>query len=229
MARFTNTVLIKLAQSNTTVRRDMENKTKEAIKRMEEKSSTVIQRTIEVILNWVTKLLAAQKKQDFRPRDNELTGSHSGPGYLESLQTPTCAAICTFLDRTLHTTSQALDGHNLEMFSTELSVCVRDLLFEHFKKFQVDATGGLMVTKDISRYTSTLKEWPARKEVDTSLEILSEIENLFIIGPEALKERSRTLQTGGLGRGLERADFRAFVSRRDDAGSVGIQSVLAGL
>jgi len=229
MARFTNTVLIRLAQSNTTVRRDMENKTKEAIKRMEEKSSSIIQRTVDVALNWVTKLLAAQKKQDFRPRDNELGSGHSGPSYLESLQTPTCAAICTFLDRTLHQTSQALDGHNLEVFSSEVAVCICDLLFEHFKKFQVNATGGLMVTKDMSRYVSTLKEWPMRKDVEGSLEVLSEIGNLFIIGPEALRERSRTLQTGGMGKGLERADFKAFVSKRDDAGSVGIQSVLAGL
>jgi hypothetical protein len=86
-----------------------------------------------------------------------------------------------------------------------------------------------MVTKDMSRYISTLKEWPMRKEVEGSLEVLSEIGNLFIIGPEALRERSRTLQTGGMGKGLERTDFRAFVARRDDAGSVGIQSVLAGL
>lgn len=229
MARFTNTVLIRLAQSNTTVRRDMEGKTKEAIKRMEEKSSSIIQRTIDVLLNWITKLLAAQRKTDFRPRDNELVGGHSGPSYLESLQTPTCASICTFLDRTLLITSQALDGHNLEVFSSELAVCTRDLLFEHFKKFQVNATGGLMVTKDLSRYVSTLKQWPMRKEAEGSLEVLSEIGNLFIIGPEALRERSRTVQTGGMGKGLGRTDFRAFVSRRDDAGSVGVQSVLAGL
>ena len=229
MTRFTNTVLIRLAQSNTTVRRDMEGKTKEAIKRMEEKSSSVIQRTIDVVLNWATKLLGAQRKTDFRPKDSDLGGGSSGPGYLESLQTPTCASICVFLDRTLSVASQALDGHNLEAFGSELAICIRDLLFEHFKKFQVNATGGLMVTKDISKYVATLKEWPIKKEVDSSLEVLSEIGNLFIIGPEALKERSRNVQTGGKGKGMERADLRAFVLKRDDAGSVGVQSVLAGL
>jgi hypothetical protein len=229
MARFTNTVLIRLAQSNTTVRRDMESKTKDAIRRMEEKSSSIIQRTIDVVMNWITKLLASQRKADFRPKDNELDGGHLGPGYLESLSTSTCASICTFLNRTLSVTSQALDGHNLEVFSSELAICIRDLLFEHFKKFQVNATGGLMVTKDISKYVSTLKEWPMSKEVDSSLEVLSEIGNLFIIGPEALRERSRIIPTGTKGKGLERADLRAFVSKRDDAASVGIQSVLAGL
>jgi hypothetical protein len=221
MARFINTVLIRLAQSNTTVRRDMESKTKEAIKRMEEKSSSIIQRTIDVILNWVTKLLARQQKTDFRPRDNEIG---------ESLQTAACASICTFLNRTLQTISQALDGPNLETFGSELAISIRDLLVEHFKKFQVSAMGGLMVTKDMAKYVATLKEWPARKEITGSLDVLSEIGNLFIIGPEALKERARNIQTAGnKGKGLERQDLRAFVSRRDDAASVGIQSVLAVL
>jgi hypothetical protein len=229
MTRFTNAVLIRLAQANTTVRRDMEGKTKEAIKRMEEKSSSIIQRTIDVILNWITKLLASQKKADFRPRDNELDGGRAGSGYLESLQTPTCASICAFLTRARAVSSEGLDGNNFQAFSSELAMGVRDLLFDHFKKFQVNATGGLMVTKDISRYMSTLREWPMRKEVEGSLEMLSEIGNLFIIGPEALKERSRNVQAGGKGRGLEKADFKAFVSRRDDAGSVGVQSVLGSL
>jgi exocyst complex component 5 len=229
MTRFTNAVLIRLAQANTTVRRDMEGKTKEAIRRMEEKSSSIIQRTIDVILNWITKLLASQKKVDFRPKDNELDGGRAGPGYLESLQTTTCASICAFLTRARVATSETLDGNNLQAFSSELAMGVRDLLFDHFKKFQVNATGGLMVTKDISRYVSTLREWPMRKEVESSLDLLSEIGNLFIIGPEALKERSRNVQAGGKGKGLEIADFRAFVSKRDDAGSVGVQSVLGSL
>jgi len=106
---------------------------------------------------------------------------------------------------------------------------IRDLLFEHFKKFNVNATGGLMVTKDISKYVSTLKDWPLTKEAEASVEVLSEIGNLFIIGPEALRERARNIQPGGVGRKLQKTDFRAFVLKRDDSGSVGVQSVLAGL
>jgi len=86
-----------------------------------------------------------------------------------------------------------------------------------------------MVAKDMSKNASTLKEWPLRAEVDKNLEVLSEIGNMFIIGPEALRERGRLLVQGLAGKGLEKSDFRAFVSRRDDSSSVGIQSVLAGL
>ncbi|TVY38364.1 Exocyst complex component [Lachnellula subtilissima] len=225
MSRFINTVLIKLAESNTTVRRNMESQTKSGVQRIEAKTNDVIRSTITVIVNWVTKLLATQKKVDFRPKDSDLLDG----SYLESMQTATCLTICTFLNKTAGLAAQAIDGHNLETFSGELSFRIRDLLFEHFKKFQVNATGGLMVTKDLSKYVSTLKDWPLTKEAEASVEVLGEIGNLFIIGPEALRERSRNFQPGGAGKKLQKPDFRAFVVKRDDASSVGIQSVLAGL
>jgi hypothetical protein len=220
MSRFINTVLIRLAEPNTTVRRAMEIQTKSGVERIESKTNNIMRSTITVVLNWVTKLLAGQKKADFRPKDTDLA---------ETLQTATCSSICAFLNRVNSLVSQAIDGQNLEVFSSEVAISIRDLLFEHFKKFQVSATGGLMVTKDISKYASTLKTLTLSKEAEGGVEILSEIGNIFIIGPEALRERSRNFAPGGAGKKLQKTDFRAFVMRRDDSGSVGIQSVLAGL
>lgn len=230
MSRFIDTVLIRLAESNTTVRRAMEAQTKAAIERIEARTNSTMRSTIVVAQNWITKLLAGQKKFDFRPKDSDLDGGRAGSGYFEALATPTCLAICTFLGRVTTLTSTAIDGQNLEAFSCELALSVRDLLFEHFKKFQVNATGGLMVTKDMSRYISTLKELPLSSEVQASVEVLGEIGNLFIIGPEALRERSRNLQPGAVaGKKLQKGDFKSFIMRRDDSGTVGIQGVLAGL
>ena len=229
MSRFITTVLIRLAESNTTVRRNMEAQSKMALEATERKANAVIKSTMDVALNWVSKLLTTtQKKLDFRPRDNDLEG------LVDSLQTPTCQAICTFLAaRVALFARQAVDGANLEVFASELALAAHRLLFEHFKKFQVNATGGLMVTKDIAKYVSTLKEWPLTKEVEQSLEVLTEVGYLFIIGPEALRERSRNLASGSAGaaggKRLGKADFKAFVQKREDAGSVGVQSVLAGL
>lgn len=225
MSRFIETVLIRLAESNTTVRRGMELQTKSGVERIESKTNNIMRSTITVVLNWITRVLSNQRKLDFRPKDSDLDGGR----YLETLQTITCSSICNFLTRVSALSSQAIDGNNLETFSSELAVSIRDILFEHFKKFQVNATGGLMVTKDISKYVSTLKDLPLTKEAEGSVEVLSEIGNLFIIGPEALRERSRGFQPGGAGKKLQKPDFRAFVMKRDDAGTVGIQSVLAGL
>ncbi|KAL2178696.1 exocyst complex component Sec10-like protein [Thermothelomyces heterothallicus CBS 202.75] len=230
MSRFINTVLIRLAESNTTVRRSMEAQSKVAIENTERKVNAVIKSTLDVAINWVVKLLSQQKKVDFRPKDNDLEG------LVDSLQTPTCQAICTFLSKVAACVRQAIDGRNLEVFSSELALAVHRLLFEHFKKFHVNATGGLMVTKDIAKYVSTVKEWPLTKEVEQSLELLTEVGYLFIIGPEALRERSRNLASGSAGAGasgsgkkLGKADFKAFVQKREDASSVGVQGVLSGL
>ncbi|KAJ3533524.1 hypothetical protein NM208_g7951 [Fusarium decemcellulare] len=159
MDRFITIVLIRLAESNTTVRRSMEAQKKVAIDNIEKKTNNVIKGTIDVVANWVTKSLTSQKKQDFRPRDGEL----------DSLQTATCLGICTFLSRVHRLSRQAIDGQNAEKFFSELALVILKLLFEHFKKFQVNATGGLMVTQDISKYVSTMREWPLTKEVGAAV------------------------------------------------------------
>ncbi|KAI0003991.1 exocyst complex component Sec10-like protein [Xylariaceae sp. FL0662B] len=223
MSRFITTVLIRLAESNTTVRRSMEAQAKMGIEAIEKKANSVMKSIVDVIINWVTKSLAQQKKLDFLPKD-EL-------GVVESLQTATCTSICLFLSRCTKVINQAIDGQNLEVFSSELALGIQQLLFEHFKKFKVNATGGLMVTKDIAKYVATLKEWPLTKDVETAVELLTEIGYLFIIGPEALRERSRNLASGTTRstKKLVKADFKAFIQSRDDARSAGVQSVLSSL
>ncbi|KAH7035353.1 exocyst complex component protein [Microdochium trichocladiopsis] len=241
MERFITAVLIRLAEPNTTVRRSMEAQSKMGIDAIEKKASGVVKSTIDVIVNWVAKSLAQQKKGDFLPRD-DLVG-------IESLETGTCKSICDFLARATSLVEQTVDGQNLEVFASELALAVQRLVFEHFKKFKVNPTGGLMVTKDIAKYVATLKVWPLTKEVEMAVELLTEIGYLFIIGPDALRERSRNLGSGGAGGGagaggggggggaggggggrkLSKADFKTFIQNRDDARSVGVQSVLAGL
>ena len=241
MTRFITTVLIRLAESNTTVRRAMEAQSKLALDATERKTNAILKSTAATILNWTSKLLAQQKKLDFRPRDSDLED------LVDALQTPVCQSLCTFLSaKAAPAISQTVDGRNLEALASDLALAVHRQLFEHFKRFQVNATGGLMVTKDVARYVATLKAWPLSKEVEAHLEVLTEVGYLFIIGPEALRERSRNLgagsgpgggAAGGGGGGaagvggkrLGKGDFKAFVQKREDAGSAGVQSVLAGL
>ncbi|KAG6363225.1 hypothetical protein INS49_008321 [Diaporthe citri] len=225
MSRFIHTVMIRLAEGNATVRRSMEAQGKMAMETIERKTNSVVKSSVDVVINWVTRTLATQRKTDFRPKDAELEL------IAELLQTPTCQTICSFLKRVSILSTQAIDGHNLEIFSSELALAIHKLLLEHFKKFSVNATGGLMVTKDLNKYISTLKEWPLTKEVQGILDLLPEIGYLFIIGPEALKEKSRNLGSGSAatGKKLTKADFKAIVQKREDSSSVGIQSVLNGL
>lgn len=222
------TVLVPLASANVTIRRDMERTSNASMDRMEDKVNSIMQRSIDVVLTWIVKLLLRQQKTDFRPRDDALSGSGA---WLEQLQTPTCMSIYTFLTRFHNIALTALSpSPNLTTFLTELALSFRSLLLEHFKKFQVNAAGGIMVTKDISKYIELLRSWQLDPSFDPSFEVLTEIGNLFVIGPDALKERLRGKGAmTGAGGSWEKGDLRAYVLRREDANSVGVQSVLSAL
>jgi hypothetical protein len=124
----------------------------------------------------------------------------------------------------------SLSGKVLEGFSLELAIGLRSLLLTHFKAFSVSQTGALAVSKDIAKYCELLRAWELPASFKPSLDVLEEIANIFVIGPEALRDRMRNVGgAGGLLPGVERADLRGFVLKREDAGSVGVQAALNGL
>ncbi|KAL8714980.1 MAG: hypothetical protein Q9225_006455 [Loekoesia sp. 1 TL-2023] len=221
LSTFIHTVLLPLSTPNISIRKTMSRSTDQMMDSLEHKVNSIIQHSIDVILNWTSKLLSAQKKTDFRPRDDP----SSGPNYLELLQTPTCQSVYSFLSR-LHPLflSAITPGPNLTSFFLELALGFRSLLFQHFQKFQVNAAGGIMVTKDITKYIEVLRSWELGEQFEGSIEALTEIGHLFVVGPEALRERVR-----GKAGGWDRGDLRAFVMRREDIGSIGVQSVLSTL
>ncbi|KAL9027114.1 MAG: hypothetical protein Q9196_004323, partial [Gyalolechia fulgens] len=147
LSTFIHTVLLPLAAPNISIRKTMSRSTTQTLDSLESKVNNIMQHSIDVILNWTSKLLSAQKKTDFRPRD-DIT---SGANYLEFLQTPTCQSVYNFLSR-LHPLflTAITPGQNLTSFFLELALGFRGLLFQHFQKFQVNAAGGIMVTKDLT-------------------------------------------------------------------------------
>jgi exocyst complex component 5 len=218
-----NMLLLPLAASNLTIRRDLEKQTNSFVDRMESKIDNILQRTLDAALAWSSKLLSRQQKTDFRPKDDTNL-------QLDQLQSTTCHQIFTFLSRLHSRASASLSGRVLESFSLELAIGLRSLLLQHFKNYQVSLTGALVVSKDIAKYSELLRSWDLPSSFDPSLDVLSEIANLFVIGPEALRDRLRNFGTGAGGlQGVEKADLRPYVLRREDSGSVGVQAVLNGL
>ncbi|KAL4867863.1 hypothetical protein BDV12DRAFT_111548 [Aspergillus spectabilis] len=238
-----NTLLIPLAAGSVTVRREMEKKTNLATARIEEKINTIEQKVIDITLMWVNKILSSQKKNDFRPKEGDSTA------WLERLQTPTCASLCAFLSRAHDMAVKSLpaSGMNLRQLLTEIALGTRTVLLEHFKRFIVNGPGGLMVTKDMTQYTDLLKSWDIDDQIkgpSGMLDVLLEVGSLFVIGPEALRERMRgpggsvnnSGTTSGRGpggsgteAGLGAQDIRAYVSRREDSNTSAMQYMLNAL
>ncbi|ETN44700.1 uncharacterized protein HMPREF1541_10370 [Cyphellophora europaea CBS 101466] len=223
-----NTLLIPLASTSLTIRRDMEKTTRAAIARMEDQINSVEQATVDAVLNWVSRTLAGQQRTDFRPRPEMETFAMNQP------QTQTCAEVVRFLGGGSGgfqaQAEQSFDGVNLRVFLSEVGVGVRGLLIEHFRKWQVSEVGGVVLARDMSRYVDLLKGWKVGEEFAASLEVLTELASLFVLKPEALRERIRGEGGGGSGlKGVRKEDLRPYLLRRDDYDSVGMVSLLNSL
>ncbi|KAF1808932.1 exocyst complex component Sec10 [Eremomyces bilateralis CBS 781.70] len=224
------TMLLPLAAPNLTIRRDIEKTLEGTLTALESRMSIILHRSLDVSLLWSSKLLAAQKKNDFRPRDEDLTRQ------LDALQTPTCASVHAFLTRVATAAAAALDGKNRTVFFSELALGLRSLLFEHLRKFTVSLAGGLIVSKDVNKYAELVRAWPMDADGefrrDGGMEVLVEVANLFVVGPEALKERLK-VGASGAGSGArtleEVGEMKKYVERREDVGSVAVQAVLHGV
>lgn len=113
-----------------------------------------------------------------------------------------------------------------------------------------------MVTKDMTRYVNLFKEWELEPEVNAAakaaIDALLEVGSLFVVGPEALREKLRGGQASGTtasnggssdtghpaasattdasgGAGLSVQEIRSYVLKRVDTNTVAMQSVLSSL
>jgi hypothetical protein len=92
-----------------------------------------------VVINYLGILLSKQKKQDYKPKDDEVI--------LTTLQTPTCLSVCAFLTKVHTVALESLDGENLLGFLNEIGQGLRGFLLEHLKKFPVNQAGAIMLSK----------------------------------------------------------------------------------
>jgi hypothetical protein len=69
---------------------------------------------IAAIINWLALLLTKQKRNDFKPRNDDLSFAR--------VNTEPCVACCDFLEKTRDSSKQNLSGKNLEVFLTEIGV-----------------------------------------------------------------------------------------------------------
>ena len=219
-----NTLLIPLASTSLTIRRDMEKSTRAAIARSEDTINNIEQATVDAVLNWVGRCLGQQQRTDFRPRPEMETHAMNQP------QTPTCAEVVKFLGNQptgfQSLAESSFNGANLRVFLLEVAIGVRSLLIDHFRKWQVSEVGGVVLARDMSRYVDLLKSWKLGEEFVAGLEVLTELASLFVLKPEALRERLRG--ESGL-KGVKKEDIRPYLLRRDDYDSVGMVSLLSAL
>ncbi|KAL4081589.1 exocyst complex component Sec10-like protein [Scleroderma yunnanense] len=189
--RYMNIAIFPLAASSVTIRREM---------------SVFINQTmsrVEAIVSWLTLQLNKQKKNDFKPRNDDQSFAR--------VNTEPCIACCEILDKVREAAQQNMSGKNLEAFLTEMGVSFHSLLLDHLRKFPVSATGGLMLAKDLKSYQDiiALFKIPSLAE---RFEFIRQLGNVFLVRPEILRSY---ITENYLGR-IDSSLLKPYLAQRSD-------------
>lgn len=129
--QYTNMALFPLAASSVTVRREMTIFNNQTVSRTEGAANTLIQRITDgksytagqfmlipvqllAIISWLSLQLSKQKKNDFKPRNDDLSFAR--------VNTEPCVACCEILEKVRDAAIQNISGKNREAFLTEIGV-----------------------------------------------------------------------------------------------------------
>lgn len=198
------TIILPLANNSPQVKQRMINLTNGYIARVELSINVIVKDTIGLGCDKVTNALSKQKKKDFLPKVGELIDA----------DTVACEQLSTFLTEAYEQISQYLNGGNLEKILHELGMFTFNQLFEHFKMFQINSTGGIVATKDIISYQTSIEQWKI-PELTIKFQLLREIANLFTVQPELLNSLTKEGQLAT----VKPYVIRQFIMKRSDYSS----------
>ncbi|CAN3357028.1 exocyst complex component Sec10p [Diutina catenulata] len=162
--------------------------------------NVILQESIGHITARVAALLAKQKKRDYL---TEAIDSED--------DTEACEAVCAYLEEVHAGFVEGLNGANLKTALIRIGMNVLAQLLDHYKKFTVDYTGGIVLTKDVVHYQSVIDEWGI-PELSEEFGLLKEIGNLFTVQYSLID----SLVTEGRLASLKAYAVRQYVSKRAD-------------
>lgn len=100
------------------------------IVRMEGKINNLIQKTIDLILAYLSFVLTKQKKNDYKPKDDELSFARTN--------TDPCRIGCEFLETVREAAKEGLSGKNVVAFLTEVGVSFHRSVIPLWSMFEIN-------------------------------------------------------------------------------------------
>ncbi|EIE80071.1 hypothetical protein RO3G_04776 [Rhizopus delemar RA 99-880] len=149
--------ILPLVTSAPSIHRDILATKNTFMAKLERKINDLLQKSIEGIMHWLGEILTRQKKNDFRPKDEEVA--------LMSIGTQPCMQSIEFVTKVFRSASSALQGKNFEAFLRHI---------------------GNGFHSDVAKYQELIKMFkiPA---LDERFEMLRQLGNIFVVKPEILK------------------------------------------
>lgn len=192
-------VLIPCTVNNPGGRSRIVGLTNDYIKRCENSIKIILNETIDLINDKTVFLLSKQKKKDF------VVDS------ITEFDTEACELVSEFMNKTHENLGKSLNNANLLNVLTRVGTKFLNLLLEHYKKFPVNSTGGIILTKDVIRLQTVIDTWEI-SQLSENFQILKEISNLFTVHPNLIN----SLITEGQLATLKPFTIRQYISKRTD-------------
>lgn len=194
-------IILPCAVNNPTVRNRMISLTNDFVSRCETSLNVILESVVELVTTRLNHLLQKQKKKDFLCENID-----SAQDYTEA-----CEAISDFLIYLQNKFQRNLNSENLNNVLIKTGIITLNALLDHFKKYSVNSTGGIVLTQDVIRYQSVIDAWEI-PELSERFQILREISNLFTVQPNLLN----SLITEGHLAELKIYTVRQYISKRTD-------------
>uniref|UniRef100_A0A5S6QY35 Exocyst complex component 5 n=1 Tax=Trichuris muris TaxID=70415 RepID=A0A5S6QY35_TRIMR len=146
---------------------------------VETKLDKGVDKVLTAIVNHVRFILSSeQKRQDFKPEENDHYGA------IPSCSNA-CSLVCKYLAQQINSLSDCLDGCNLMNTLSELVIRFHRVIVDHVYQFQYNSQGAVLLLCDVSEYRKIVSGIgvPLAKRLFDTLHALS---NLLIVAPDHL-------------------------------------------
>ncbi|CDO94044.1 unnamed protein product [Kluyveromyces dobzhanskii CBS 2104] len=201
VSAYIKSIVLPLLQNSPSIRRKVIALSNAYFKKCELLMNLLIVETSKILNHRFTLILAKQKKKDFLSKSQD---------FLDQ-DTETTTELVAVLGSVYNQSALYLKNRNLRSFLARIGHNLFDQLLNHYKKFQVSSTGGVIVTKDIIAIQTAVEEWNVG-ELNEKFATLRELSNLFTVQPELLT----SLTKEGRLASLDRATIDEYISKRED-------------
>ncbi|XP_038206975.1 exocyst complex component 5 [Zerene cesonia] len=193
------------------------------MEQLENKLDAGLERAIAAIVSWVKLYLQTeQKKTDFKPE-----------GDIDTLASPACTAVVSYLNTVMDKIHDNLDGDNLNAVTLELAVRLHRVIYDHLQNFQFNSAGAMIAICDVKEYRSAAcgrgrgraRGGAAPAPAHALFDALHALCNLLLVKPENLHQvcEGETLAE------LDHSILLNFIQLRADYKSHKLSSFLKGL
>ncbi|KAJ1903009.1 Exocyst complex component 5, partial [Coemansia sp. IMI 209127] len=186
--------------------RDIVAEKNKLMSRIEISLNLISNKFIGACTQWLASLLSKQRKNDFRPAEDDFAAFEMG--------TQPCRQSTDFLRRIEQACRQSMGAENQDRILNDVGDVLYRMLMEHLRRYVVSVAGGLVLVKDISKYRETINSF-GLPMLNEKFSLLQDISNIFLVQPSALKS---LLDEGPLSR-LDRATLQGFIQMREDCRS----------